>query len=179
MADPAFLTGDRVTLRPIEEADLEFLQAKINDPRIWRAIGRSRPVNDAQERDFFENVVCSDDTVNLLIVADSTPVGTIAFNTIDWETGRAELGYWIAPDAQQQGYGTEAAERIVAYGFDQLGLHKIEARVFEWNDPSRRLLESIGFTQEGVHRDEVFIDGTYQDAYWYGLLEDEWRSRTD
>jgi len=77
MPGPVFLDGDRVTLRPIEEEDLEFLQAQVNDSQIWRPIGRSRPVNREQEREFFENDVCGDDTVVLLIVADSTPVGTV------------------------------------------------------------------------------------------------------
>ena len=176
MPGPVFLEGDRVTLRPIEEADIEFLQRQVNDPRIWRPIGRSRPMNREQEREFFENDVCGDDTVVLMIVADSTPVGTVGLHSFDWEAGRAELGYWVAPEHHERGYGTGAAERVVAYAFDQLGLHRIEARVFELNEPSRRLLESVGFTQEGVHRDVEFIDGAHQDAYWYGLLEDEWRA---
>ena len=173
----AFLPGDRVDLRPIEEDDLEFLQRAIIDPRIWRPIGGSRPLNRAQERDFFEDVVCSDESVTLLIVADSTPVGTIALESFDWEVGRAELGYWLDPDHHRQGYGSEAAERIVAYGFDQLGLHRIEARVFEFNQASQGLLEAVGFTREGVHREAAFIDGAYQDVVWYGLLEDEWRAQ--
>ncbi|WP_226040193.1 GNAT family protein [Natrinema sp. DC36] len=176
MPEPAFLEADRVTLRPIEEADLEFLRAQVNDPRVWRAIGRSRPINGEQERDFFENVVCSDDTVDLLIVADSTPVGTIGLFEFDWEARSAEIGYWVGPDHHGRGYGTEAAERIVQYAFDQLGLHRITAHVFEFNEPSQRLLESLEFTREGVHRDAEFVDGEHQDVYWYGLLEDEWRS---
>ncbi|WP_254522217.1 GNAT family N-acetyltransferase [Natrinema caseinilyticum] len=175
MSGPVFLEGDHTTLRPIEEEDLEFLQAQVNDPRIWRPIGRSRPLNQEQEHEWFEDVVCSDENVSLLIVDESTPVGSLGFNGIDWEVQKAELGYWIAPDHQRQGYGTEAVEQILEYGFDQLGLHRIEARVFELNEPSRRLLESVGFTQEGVHRDVEFVDGQYRDAYWYGLLEDEWR----
>ncbi len=176
MPGPVFLEGDRVTLRPIEEEDLEFLQAQVNDPRIWRRIGRSRPLNCEQERDFFENDVCSDDTVVLLIVADATPVGVVGLHSFDWEADSAELGYWVAPEHHEQGYGTDAAARLVAYGFDQLGLHRIAARVFERNEPSQRLLESLGFIREGTHRDVEFIDGAYRDAYWYGLLEDEWRS---
>ena len=46
--------------------------------------------------------------------------------------------------------------------------------MFEFNDASRRLLESMGFTEEGVHRDTEFVDGEFQDTHWYGLLEDEW-----
>ncbi|WP_440766957.1 GNAT family N-acetyltransferase [Natronorubrum sp. DTA7] len=179
MTDSVFLSGDRVDLRPIEEDDLEFLQREINDPRIWRAIGRSRPVNGPQEREFFENVVCNDETVTLLIVADSSPVGTIGFNAIEWEPRQAEIGYWVAPEHHERGYGTDAADRLVTYGFDQLGLHKITARVFEFNEASRRLLESVGFTREGVHRDDVFVDGAFRDTYWYGLLEDEWRDRSE
>lgn len=177
MPGPVFLEGDRVTLRPIEEEDLEFLQTQVNDPRVWRPIGRSRPINSEQERDFFENVVCSDDTVDLLIVADSTPVGTVGLFELDWETQAAEIGYWLAPEHHEQGYGTEATERVVQYAFDQLGLHRIAARVSEFNEPSRRLLESVGFTQEGVHRDDEFVDGEYHDVCWYGLLADEWHQK--
>lgn len=175
MPGPVFLEGDRVTLRPIEEEDLEFLQAQVNDPRIWRAIGRSRPINADQERDFYENVVCSDGNVTLLIAVDSTPIGTSGLNGIDLEARTAEIGYWVAPEYHEQGYGTEATDRVVQYAFDQLGLHRIAARVFEFNEPSQRLLESLGFTQEGIHREAEFVDGEHRDVYWYGLLEDEWR----
>lgn len=174
-----FRSGEQVDLRPIEEDDLTYRKRRINDPRIWRPIGGSRPVNDAREQAFFEDVVCRDDTVTLLIVADPRPVGTVGLNAVEWESQQAELGYWVAPDHQREGYGTDAASRLVRYGVDELGLHKVTARVFAFNEPSRRLLESIGFTREGVHRDGEFTDGEYQDVYWYGLLEDEWRARTD
>ncbi|SDR26052.1 GNAT family N-acetyltransferase [Natronobacterium texcoconense] len=176
MPDSTFLPGDRVDLRPIEEDDLEFLRDAINDPQVWRPIGGSHPLNLEQEREFFENVVCGDDGVHLLITADDSPVGTIGLREIDWESGTAEVGYWIEPDEHGQGYGSEAAELVVGYAFDQLGLHRIRAHVFEFNDASQRLLESIGFTREGTERESQFIDGEYWDTYWYGLLEDEWRA---
>ncbi|PCR91755.1 GNAT family N-acetyltransferase [Natrinema ejinorense] len=179
MPGPVFLDGDRLTLRPIEEADLEFLQTQINDSRIWGPLGRSKPLNREQEREFFENRICGDDSVDLLIVADSTPVGTIGLFEFDWESQKAELGYWVAPEHHDQGYGTEATERVVRYAFDQLGLHRIAARVFEFNEPSKQLLETIGFSREGVHRDAEFVDGEYRDVYWYGLLEEEWRARSE
>ncbi|WP_265110038.1 GNAT family N-acetyltransferase [Halosolutus halophilus] len=175
MPGPVFLGGDDVALRPIEEEDLDFLQTQINDSDVWRPIGRSKPLNAEQEREFYENVICDDDGVHLLITADSTPVGTIGLHNVDWETQKAEVGYWVAPDYHGRGYGTEATTRLVEHGFDQLGLHRIAACVFEFNEPSQRLLESVGFTREGVHRDAEFVDGEYQDVYWYGLLEHEWR----
>lgn len=174
MPGPVFIPGDTVNLRTIEEEDLPFLQEAINDPTIWRGIGRRTPANEAQERDFYENVVCSDETITLLVTADGTPVGTAGFNDINQEHDLAELGYWIAPDHQDEGYGTAATERLVEYGFEDRGFHRISARVFEFNEPSQRLLESVGFEREGAFRDAHYVHGEYQDVYWYGILEDEW-----
>ena len=63
------------------------------------------------------------------------------------------------------------------YAFDHLQLQKVTARAFEFNERSQRLLKKVGFTEEGVQREQVFIDGEYQDTHWYGLLAREWRDR--
>lgn len=176
MPGPTFLEGENATLHTVEEDDIEFLQKQVNDPQIRRPIGRTKPINREQEHDFFENVVCTDDVVTLLIVADSVPVGMISLHPDDSEAKTAEIGYWIVPEHHNQGYGTEATELLVEYGFDQLGLHRIAARVFEFNEPSKRLLKRVGFTREGIHRETEFIDGEYQNTFWYGLLDHEWRA---
>ena len=178
MPGPVFIDGEHVSLRTVEEEDIDFLQAQVNDPRIRRPIGRSRPLNRPQEQEFFENVVCDDETVHLLVAVESSPepVGMVGLDPIHLESRRAEIGYWVAPDAQAQGYGTEAVRLLVDYGFGQLGLHRVGARVFDFNEPSARLLERVGFSHEGTVRDEVFVDGTYHDTHWYGLLEGEWRA---
>jgi RimJ/RimL family protein N-acetyltransferase len=176
MPGPAFLVGDRVSLRTIEEEDLDFLHTHINDPAVWRGIDRSRPVTLDAEREFLEGVRNAADAVHLLVAAESTPLGVVSFDPIDWQARVAELGYWIAPDHQGEGYGTDAVELFVAYGFDQLGLHKLSATVYAFNDPSIRLLERLGFVREGTDRDAVFVDGERHDTHWYGLLAREWRA---
>lgn len=173
MPGPVFIPGDSVDLHTIEEEDLDFLQESVNDPQVWRRIGRTRPVNGQQERDFFEEVVGGDDGVHLLVCADGEPVGTVGLNGLDGRDG-PELGYWVAPDHHRQGYATAAAELLTGYAFDQLGVHRIEARVFDFNDASRKVLERVGFTHEGTSREAAFIDGEYRDTLWYGMLETEW-----
>lgn len=179
MPGPVFIEGEDVSLRTIEEEDVDFLHEQVNDARIWRPIDRSTPLNRVQERGFFDDVICDDGTVHLLIVADGSPVGTLGFAPLDRETGTAELGYWVTPAHQRQGYGTEAVELFVAYGFDQLGLHRISARVMAFNEPSVRLLERVGFVREGTSREAVFVDGERHDAHWYGLLATEWRRENE
>jgi len=174
MPGATFIEGDEVTLRTIEEEDLEFLQRVINKPEVRQGIGRPLPVNGPQEQEFFEEVVGNEETVTLLIMADGERVGTIGFNSINHSADRAEVGYWIAPDRHDKGYGSESTALLVDYGFQELGLHRIEARAFEFNDASQALLESVGFTEEGVHRDGIFLKGDYQDEHWYSVLESEW-----
>lgn len=174
MPGPTFLEGETVTLTPVEEEDLEFLQRNINDPAVWRTLSANRPYNMAQERDWFERLNENDDLVSLLVCADGEPVGSVGLHGVDDTDGTAELGYWVDPGEQRQGYAREAAELVITYGFDQLRLHKVTARAFEHNDASRGLLESLGFTEEGVHRAEAFVDGVHRDVHYYGLLAEEW-----
>ena len=87
---------------------------------------------------------------------DVARLGKVDVSDADWR--RPELGYWIAPEHQGEGYGTEAAGLLVDFGFRQRGFHRIEARVFEFNDASQSLLESLGFTLEGTHREGHYVE---------------------
>ncbi|MXR50505.1 GNAT family N-acetyltransferase [Halovenus sp. WSH3] len=176
MPGPTFIDGAQVTLRTIEEEDLPVLQRYVNDPEVWRGIGRSDPVNAEQEREFFEDVVCDDGSVQLLVCAEGEAVGTVGLDLDQRAVQSGELGYWIAPEHHNQGYGSDAAALLTEYGFSQRGCHRIEARVFEFNDASQALLESLGFREEGRRREATFIDGEYQDILRYGVLAEEWEA---
>ena len=173
MPGPAFIEGESVELRTIEEEDIAFMQAVINDREIWRAIGRPSPVNRAQEREFFDEIVSDDEQLTLMIVAEDQPVGMVSL-TPGGENHSAELGYWVAPEHQREGYGSAGVTHTLTHGFNQLGYHRIAARVFAFNKASQGLLESLEFRREGRHREAAFVDGEYRDVLWYGLLAEEW-----
>lgn len=169
---PVFLRGETVTLRPVEREDLDFFRAHKNDRRVWQPLGWPKPENSKQLETFFEETICDDEGVHLLVAVDSDPVGHVSFQTVDED--QAELGYWIAPAEQNNGYGADAVETLVEYGFEQRGLHRAEAGVFEYNDASQALLESLGLSQELRQRDAAFVDGEYQDLLRYDVLASEW-----
>jgi RimJ/RimL family protein N-acetyltransferase len=161
MPGPVFLKGDHVTLRAIEEEDLEFLQEAITDPQVRRSIGGSTPYNLEQEREFFENVISDNETVQLLISNEETPIGMIGLEPINQEAGVTEVGYWIVPEYWGEGFGTEATELIVEYAFNRLRLHKVTARAFGFNDASQRLFRKSWLHRRGgtaradIHRRRV------------------------
>lgn len=179
MPGPAFLRGDRVDLCTIELEDADFLQETINDPRVWGGLGMRHPVSGHQETEWIESLGEEDDGVHLVVCDDGEPVGTVGLNDIGGSAGTAEVGYWMHPDYHGEGYATEAVERLVGYAFDQHRLHRVWARVYAFNDASRRVLEKVGFVEEGRKREGAFVGGEYVDVVHFGLLEQEWREREE
>jgi RimJ/RimL family protein N-acetyltransferase len=184
MPGPLFASGERVTLRTIEDDDLEFLQRWRNHPDIRVPLTDSDVRNREQIEEYFEEQISDDGGINLLVcIGDDTEsddtdverVGEVAIPWIRDTHGTGMLMYWIVPDRQGEGYVTEATELLLEHAFAERRLHKVWAHVIESNPGSQRVLEKLGFEREGRLRESCFIDGAFEDVYSYGLLAEEWQ----
>jgi RimJ/RimL family protein N-acetyltransferase len=88
----------------------------------------------------------------------------------------ATLGFGVREDFWQQRYGTEIARRIVAFGFESVGLHRIRAEATVDHTGSTRLLQKIGMVREGVARDCIWARGQWWTEAQYAILESDFRS---
>ncbi|WP_135806607.1 GNAT family N-acetyltransferase [Halorussus marinus] len=182
MPGPVFLEADAVTLRPVEAADVEFVQRCMNDPRVWRPALDATPMNREQGTEFFEDVLSDEDHVHCLIWDDDAPVGVVSLTGTEYGPGAtdrsraAEIGYYVAPEHHGNGYGSDAVAELVRYAFEDLNLRRASARVGAFNDASIGLLESLGFEREGRLREAAWFRGEYRDMLWYGLLRADWRA---
>lgn len=99
-----------------------------------------------------------------------------------WTTSRAgkiaEVGYWVRSDETSAGVCTEAAQRLLREAFGPYGFHKITLRIAVGNDASERVAEKLGFSQEGILREELLIRGNWIDHTLWSLLDREFRSST-
>ncbi len=84
-----------------------------------------------------------------------------------------EVGYWVRSDHAGRGIATEATAAILDKGFMHLGLHKVTLRIASGNRGSERVAEKLGFTREGVLREELRINGVWVDHTLYSILEHE------
>jgi RimJ/RimL family protein N-acetyltransferase len=82
----------------------------------------------------------------------------------------AELGYWVGAPFRGKGLATMAVGALSRHGFEQLGLRRLQAAVYEWNPASARVLEKNGYVREAVLKKAVFKDGQLIDAWQYAKL---------
>ena len=85
-------------------------------------------------------------------------------------TQSATIGYWMGEAHASRGYMSAALKAVIPFGFDTLGLHRLEAASLPGNTPSMRLLDKLGFRREGLARGLVCINGRWQDHIVFALL---------
>jgi ribosomal-protein-alanine N-acetyltransferase len=104
---------------------------------------------------------------------ESAFVGTIGFNSLVWERGRrGEIGYDVARRYWGKRVMDQVLPVVLDFGFETLGLRRIEAMVTDGNAPSCRLLERHGFEREGLLRDHAHWKGRFWDQIVYGRVAD-------
>ena len=100
-------------------------------------------------------------------------IGTCGFTRFHAAHDCGEVGYVINPAYRGRGIAAEALRAVMDFGFGKLGLHRIEAKYIVGNDASRRVMEKVGMTFEGVRRGEMRIKGCYRDIGVCALLRED------
>lgn len=78
-------------------------------------------------------------------------------------------------DQWGKGYGKEVLNEIVRYCFEELGMNRIGAEVYAFNERSIKMFEKMRFVKEGIIRQAVYKKNNFEDEYIYGLLKNEWK----
>ncbi len=108
---------------------------------------------------------------------DQCPIGFCMIAFIDDYNKSCKIGMTIGEKEQWgKGYGKEALIELIRYSFEDLGMNRIGAEIFQFNKRSIKLFEQCGFQREGVERELVYKDGKFKDQYIYGLLRREYKS---
>ncbi|MGW6198308.1 GNAT family N-acetyltransferase [Kribbella sp. NPDC055110] len=170
------LTGDLVTLRPLDEDDYDALKAAMDDPDVVRLTGSHGEIGEERAREWMRTRKDQTDRLDLAIVdrASGVVVGEAVLNDWDPDNQCCNFRILIGPAGQGRGLGTEATRLTVGYGIEQLGLHRISLGVYAFNPRAQRVYEKAGFTTEGVLRDALLWDGEWVDEVVMSVLAREW-----
>jgi ribosomal-protein-alanine N-acetyltransferase len=105
---------------------------------------------------------------------DNRIIGHLGFsNIVRGAFQSCHLGYALDHEAQGQGYMYEALQEAIRFAFDQIRLHRIEANIMPANRRSRRLVQRLGFAEEGYARQYLKINGVWEDHIHYVLLNSD------
>ncbi len=166
----------RLTLRTILPSDAESIFAMRSDTAVNRFIAR-------------DSMFSSDSAVTLVektseafnskrgigwagVLRDQKSIiGTCGFNSIDYPNLRAEIGGEMAANYWGKYLAIEATSAIVQFGFDQMQLHSIEAKVNPNNRGAIHLLKQLGFKQEALFKDRIYFNNAYQDMAVYTVFK--------
>lgn len=180
------LETERLVLRAVTPADAADMFGIMRDPRVARYFG-SAPmvsVDEAAERIDRISVAFGEQTgVRWAITRreHSQLVGTCGYWRLVKPHFWAEIGYELAPEQWGRGIMTEAIGAVLQWGFTTMGLHRVEAQIHPANIGSQRVLEKLGFVQEGYFRENYYevAEGQFTDTAVFSLLQSTWMSRTE
>ena len=161
-------------LRPFDATDAAAVQRLAGDRQVASTtLTIPHPYEDGIAEAWIEPHAprCAEKKALTLAVATEADglVGAIGLS-LKLEHLRAEIGYWIGVPFWNHGYATEAAKALIEFGFDELGLNRIEAHHFTRNPASGRVMEKLGMTLEGVRRQHVLKSDELEDLALYAVL---------
>ncbi|WP_447528453.1 GNAT family N-acetyltransferase [Vreelandella sp. TE19] len=166
---------ERLTLKPLVADDADSLLDIFSDPEVMR-YWNTPPWSSRQHAlDFIDDANASMQreeliTLGVYMKATGVLVGKCMLFDCHKTSKRAEIGFGLGRSYWGKGYINEAAQALIHYGFETLGLRRIEAEIDPANQASAKALEKLGFSREGLLRQRWEINGRVSDSALYGRL---------
>lgn len=171
--------GDGYLLREFRDEDLPSLVRHANDPEVARTLEDRfpHPYTEGDGEKWLALVAEQKPLTHFAIANASEVIGGIGLQPReDVYRCTGELGYWLGRRFWGRGIATRAVRAMTAWGFRHLRLTRIQARVFETNPASARVLQKAGFTCEGRLRQSVIKQGRVMDQHVYAILRSEFEA---
>lgn len=175
------LSTARLSLRPFQPADFEVYASYHGKPGVYRYLYSEPPTPAALVERFRDlqqpRFETAGDEFRLAVVrnADGRVLGEVLLKLASVDARQAEVGYIFDPEQAGQGYATEAVARLITFGFKELGVHRIFARLDALNLGSIGVVERLGLRREAHFVENDRFNDVWGDEYVYALLAREWQ----
>lgn len=172
-----YYQGQNIHFRPLEPDDALRLAAWVNDPEIWRTLGRFGPVSRLREREFLEGLYKTpgDVVFGIALNDGGDLIGCCGLHAVSGPNRSAELGIFIGDAGHQnKGLGTEATRLLLRYAFEELNLRRVSLQVAADNHRGVNAYRRAGFVEEGRCRQAHYRNGQYHDVLLFATLRDDW-----
>jgi ribosomal-protein-alanine N-acetyltransferase len=174
---------ERLILRDFKNSDWGALHVLYMKPETVKYNPSGYPENEEASKAIVggwarqaDNAAREKYTAAIISKADLKFVGVISLDLGDRKYWKGEIWYKLLPDCWGQGLATEATKAMLAFGFEQLQLHRVECGCSIHNIASYKVMEKVGMTREGMKRKVLPLGNDWHDGYIYAILEEEYSS---
>jgi RimJ/RimL family protein N-acetyltransferase len=173
------LRGEVAGLRARHDDDIPVLQAELHDDvptkvradnRPWRPIPPGSPASPYVVTGPSEQAAI----FSVIRLADEELAGEALLWGIDTHNRTAHVGISLRPALRGGGLGTDTVRLLCYYGFDILGLHRLQIETLADNASMIAVATRVGFVREGTLRHAAWVEGAFADEAILGLLASEW-----
>ncbi len=173
--DPPELSDGRLKLRALRPEDKPVVVAGLNDPECGRFLWKPPyPYTGADFDDFYgmQPSAWSEGRNAFWTISDAGDGSVLGAISISLEEERqtGEIGYWCGPWARGRGVMTAAVALVRDWGFDDLGLERVEITTHQDNIASQRVALAAGFSREGLLRGYLTARGRRTDEVLFAML---------
>lgn len=172
------IIGNKVYLSPIDKNDYLKYTEWVNDMEV--AIGMifaSKLIDDESERNVLERLAKVDFNFAIIDIEKDEVIGNIGFPNIDYINHNSEVGIFIGnKNYWSNGYGTEALNLLLDFGFNILNLNSIHLKVYSYNNPAIKCYQKVGFKEAGRLREAKIACGNKYDEVFMDILSNEFKS---
>ena len=168
---------DGCIVRKVTEDDLPMVLAWRNHADVRRYMFTQHEIGLDEHRNWFAKA--SQDTSRCLLIVEENKqaFGYVQFSKVE-DGGIADWGFYTSPEASK-GTGRKLGVMALNYAFGSLKLHKVCGQAIASNQASIAFHQRLGFTLEGVLRDQQRVNGAYLSLHCFGLLSSEWQAKDD
>ena len=162
----------QIKLRSWHIDDLETLVSIANNPNIAKYMADAFPYPYTHEKgkSFIEFATSNPTASIFAITIDNKPLGSVGLHLqSDILRKNAEIGYWLAEEHWGKGIVADAINQIITYGFENLDIVRIFARIYGTNIPSQKVVEKCGFKLEGKYEKTIFKNNEFLDELIYAI----------
>lgn len=167
------IEGNKIYLRPITLEDTDMVVKWRNSLNVMSNFIYRTPLTKEVHTNWFHTKI-EQGLVHQFIICDkitNQPLGSVYLQNFEEQHYRAEEGIFLGEEAAYgRGIGTQASQLLTKYAFEVLGLHKLTARVLAYNTASCKMHEKAGYIKESYLKDELFLNGKFEDLIFYGII---------
>lgn len=177
------LRGERVWLRPVEPADIVENSSTASDAEVGHFLGVKTPMSRAGSERFATEIMTFVGQTGypyaICLLDEDLTIGTAFLRDVDKVNGSGTVGIFLGDRRYLgRGYGTDALNALVDFGFGELRLERIELEVFDYNTRAIRSYVKAGFKTDAVLRRARFHRGAHHDVHIMSILHDDWLALT-